>query len=184
MTVRAHSKASLRHRNRNSSSKNREAILTVATSRPQHHPKRIITSIRWYIDKIRPIINVILNFPNVNQLVARVIQWPMLLTAQRISKIVKKRQRMVHEPLKGVVVEILEVVWIFHGHLRTQRGRLPLKTLNSHKFCNFRKIEKILYLCNEFWSNLVFVEFYLLLDRWSYEPMKVIKLLLNDVSRM
>ena len=52
----------------------------------------------------------------------------------------------------------------FSGHIRTQRGRLPLETINSHILVKYGIIEKILSSCVNFSSKMVSVESYLLLD--------------------
>ena len=42
----------------------------------------------------------------------------------------------------------------FHGHIRTQWGRLPLETIKSQPLVKIRKIKKILPPCGEFlWKN-------------------------------
>ena len=47
-----------------------------------------------------------------------------------------------------------EAVDNFHGHIRTQWGRLPLETINSQPLVKVRKIQKILPPCGEFlWKN-------------------------------
>ena len=47
-----------------------------------------------------------------------------------------------------------EAVDNFHGHIRTQWGRLPLETTNSQPWVKVRKIQKILPPCGEFlWKN-------------------------------
>ena len=49
---------------------------------------------------------------------------------------------------KGVVDKILEAVDNFYGHIRTQQGRLPLKTPKSHQFHVLQKFQNILLFEN------------------------------------
>ena len=50
------------------------------------------------------------------------------------------------------------------GQIRTQRGRLPLETINIHTLVEYGKTKKILSSCVNFSPKMVFVESYLLLD--------------------
>ena len=69
---------------------------------------------------------------------------------------------------KGVVVVFRSPLDTFWGHIRTQRGRLPLESCNYSEIDNFYLLVKILCLCVKILPKMVFVEFYLLLDRTRY----------------
>ena len=46
--------------------------------------------------------------------------------------------------IKGVVDKKIDAVDSFHDHIRTQQGRLPLKTPKSHQFHVLQKFQNIL----------------------------------------
>ena len=56
--------------------------------------------------------------------------------------------------VKGVVDKIQELVRIFNGHFRNQRGQLPQKTSKIIFFVKVDNFEKILYSCVNFSANL------------------------------
>ena len=80
-------------------------------------------------------------------------------------------------------VEIGDPLGHFRCHFRTQWGRKPLYTTNIHRVCDIRDFEKILCLCVEFLSNLVFVESHRLLDHDRYELTDIVKQRTEDMSR-
>ena len=52
--------------------------------------------------------------------------------------------------VKGLVDKNFEAVDNFHGHIRTQQGRLPLKPSQIYQFDDFRKT---LCLCVDFFDK-------------------------------
>ena len=56
--------------------------------------------------------------------------------------------------LKGVVDKILELVQIFDGHFRNQRGQLTQTTSKIIFFVKVDNFENILYSCVIFFANL------------------------------
>ena len=76
----------------------------------------------------------------------------------------KQRQYVAFVKFKGVVVVFVMLVGIFKGHIRTQWGRLPLKSSIGQKLGVIYKIQKIICFCVEFLTKMLFVECYKLLD--------------------
>ena len=74
----------------------------------------------------------------------------------------------------GVPVETEAIVDHFSGHFRIPWGRKPPWTANTCWISKVQDFEKILYLCANFRSNMVFVEMYLLLDYNRYALIDVV----------